>query len=261
MKVSTGQSAWRVSQTVASFAGFSLAVISVLALPSAIRAQGPDRPADSKPGGDHPPEARRTFFLSNVTTANDLNDIQTDLRNMIPRARIYGVATQFAISVSGSKEDIQLAEDMIRELDRPRKVYRLTYTFTDVGGGKRGASQQYTLIAVQGERSQLVEGVKVPIVTGSYSHEGGTAESQTQFEDVGLKIESTVEGARLHTHIERSSVSEEKSGVGPEDPIIRQTALNGMTILTQGKPVVLGSLEFPDSARREEIAVAAEAVQ
>jgi hypothetical protein len=55
-------------------------------------------------------------------------------------------------------------------------------------------------------------------------------------------------------------VSEEKSGVGPQDPVVRQNVLNGTSTLALGKPLVLGSIEVPGSTRRQEIEVLAEAV-
>jgi general secretion pathway protein D len=77
---------------------------------------------DAKPSS----EVYQTFYLTNVLQQNDLSDIQTDLRNVLPKARIYGLPSQNAISMRATPEDIQLAQKIIADLDRPRKVYRLT---------------------------------------------------------------------------------------------------------------------------------------
>jgi len=238
----------------------------LLAAPCRAQSQSTDKPADSKPAEarpaeTRPPEIRQTFFLSNATSQIDLNDIQTDIRNMLSRAKIYGVASQNAISVAGTAEDIQLAQKIISELDRPKKVYRLTYTITEFDGGKRTGAEHYSLVLLQGERFEMKQGTKVPIVTGTFSHDSAAAESQTQFLDVGLAIEAKIEDARLQSKIERSSVSDEKSGVGPQDPIIRETELSGMMLLPLGKPVLLGSIDVPGTVRREEVEVSAELVQ
>jgi type II secretory pathway component GspD/PulD (secretin) len=219
---------------------------------------GEGRSAESKPAETRPPDVRQTFFLSNVTSQNDLGDIQTDLRNMITRAKVYGVVSQNAISVAGTAEEIQLAQKMISELDRPKKVYRLTYTITETDNGSPAGTRHFSLIVPSGGKTELTQGTKVPIVTGTTDAEKGTTNSQVQYLDVGLKIQATLDGVRLHTKVEQSSLAEEKSGMGGQDPIVRQTVLDEMSTLSQGKPMTLGSLDIPGTSRREEIGVAAE---
>jgi hypothetical protein len=78
----------------------------------------------------------KTFYLSNLIQPQDANDIQTDLRNMLPSAKLYYVPSQSAISIRGSAEDIALAQKILADLDRTRKVYRLTYTITETDAGQ-----------------------------------------------------------------------------------------------------------------------------
>jgi hypothetical protein len=61
--------------------------------------------------------------------------------------------------------------------------------------------------------------------------------------------------------VEESSLAEEKSGIGAQDPIIRQNTLEEKLPLTQGKPLILGSLDMPGGTRRQEIEVVAELVR
>jgi general secretion pathway protein D len=42
-------------------------------------------------------QAVETFYLTNAWQQNDLNDVQTALRNVLPNAKVYGVASQNAI--------------------------------------------------------------------------------------------------------------------------------------------------------------------
>ena len=88
-------------------------------------------------------QVSETYFLKNATQARELQDIQTDLRNMVGRAKIYGVMTQNAISVQGSAEDVAEAGKLIAELDRPRKAYRLTYGITEMDGGKKTGEEHF----------------------------------------------------------------------------------------------------------------------
>jgi len=225
-----------------------------------VHAQSSDaKPCEAKPA----PDAYQTLYLANLTEQNDINDVQTDLRNMLPKARLYSISSQHAISIHGNADDIALAQKILADLDRPRKVYRLTYTITESDNGKSIATQRYTLIAVAGERTVLKQGSRVPIVTGTTDSE--TPGSQVQYQDVGLHIEATVDGRgdglRLRTKVEQSSLSDEKSGLGGQDPVLHQTALEGMATLVSAKSVVLGSLAVPGSTRKQEIEVVSEPLQ
>ena len=44
---------------------------------------------------------------------------------------------------------------------------------------------------------------------------------------------------KLNTAFEQSSIAEGKSGFGTQDPIVRQAKLEGTSILTAGKPLIL----------------------
>ena len=205
--------------------------------------------------------SNQIFYLNNATRQMDMNDIQTDLRNMLPKAKIYGVQTQNAISIQGSADDLALAQKMIADLDRPKRVYRLTYTITEMDSGKRIGTQHFSLIALSGGKTILKQGSRVPIVTGTYDVGTPKQNSQVQYQDVGLSIEATLDGESLHTKVEQTSPAEERSGVGSQDPIVRQTVLDGTSSLTLGKPLVLGSFDIPGSTRHQDIEVASELVK
>jgi type II secretory pathway component GspD/PulD (secretin) len=247
----------------AVLAAFALG-FAVLAPRASAQAKPEDtQPSETKPAAQPAPETVRTIFLTNVSEQNDFNDIQTDLRNVLPKAKIYGIQTQNAITLRATAEDMETAQKLIADLDRPRKLYRLTYTITDFDGGKRIGSQEFTLLVVSGERSTFKQGSRVPIVTGTT--DGQPQGTQVQYQDVGLSIEARVNGSPdaldLHTKIEQSSLAEEKPVASAQDPVVRQTALDESSVLSLGKPLVLGSLDLPGTQRSQEIEVLAELVR
>jgi general secretion pathway protein D len=65
-------------------------------------------------------QAVQAFYLSNVSQQNDLNDIQTALRNLLPNARLYGVPSQNAIVMHGTPDELLLSQRLIEDLDKPR---------------------------------------------------------------------------------------------------------------------------------------------
>jgi hypothetical protein len=166
--------------------------------------------------------------------------------------------------VRGTPEDIQLAQKILSDIDRSAKTYRLTYTITEMDDGKQTGKQDFTLVVSSGARTVLKQGTKVPVVTGVFNEGSSSANSQVQYLDVGLNLEASLEGhgdgLRLRSKIEQSRVAEEKSGVGVQDPMVHQTTLEEISTLTPGKPLLLGSLDIPGTARRQQIEVISEPV-
>jgi type II secretory pathway component GspD/PulD (secretin) len=246
---------------VLMLAGIALA-LALFAPGMSAQTQSPDAKAGEPKAS---PDTYKTIYLTNLTQQNEINDLQTDLRNMIPKAKMYSVATQNAISIDGAPEDVLLAQKMVADLDRARKIYRLTYTITETDSGKRLGAQHVALIVASGQKTEFKQGSRVPIVTGTFDAGSSRSNSQVQYVDVGLNIEASVDGyvdgLRLRTKVEQSSLAEEKSGLGAQDPVIRQTVLEGTPALALGKPLVLGSIDLPGSTRTQEIEVVADLVK
>lgn len=65
-------------------------------------------------------EAVQTFYLSNTAQQNDLNDIQTALRNLLANAKLYAVPSQNAIVMRATPDELLLAQKLIDDLDKSR---------------------------------------------------------------------------------------------------------------------------------------------
>lgn len=232
------------------------------------RALPPDRGCYFKPDTCE----TRTFYLANATQQNDANEILIAIRNIVsPSVKIYLVASQSAIIMQATPEDLKLAEKIIADTDRPKKSYRLTFTLTDSESGKRTGTQHFTMIVVSGQKTTLKQGNKVPIATGSYSNGGADSKTgpgvQTQYTyiDVGINFDTTLNeaahGAILRAKVEQSSITKQSPGseltpsVLETEPVIRQTVLEGTSFLTPGKPVILGSLDLTGSTHHVDIDV------
>jgi type II secretory pathway component GspD/PulD (secretin) len=249
------------------FVGLALTLLLFATAAEAQTQPAEPKPAEQKapepkPAEQRAPEICQTFYLVNASQHDEFNDIQTALRNTLSRARIYGVFSQGAISIRGSAEELAEAQKLILELDRPQKLYRLTYTITELDGGKAVGVEYFKLVVPARGKATLKQGSRVPIVTGSYDVAGTTTpNTEVQYQDVGLNIEASLDGESLHTKLEQTSVADERSVVGMQDPILRQTVLDATANLTAGKSMVLGALDIPGGARHEEIEVAWELVK
>jgi general secretion pathway protein D len=65
-------------------------------------------------------QAVQTFYLTNAWQQNDLNDVQTALRNVLPAAKVYGVASQNAIVMRATPDELMLAQKLVNDLDKAR---------------------------------------------------------------------------------------------------------------------------------------------
>ncbi len=153
-------------------------------------------------------------------------------------------------------------------------TYRLNYTFTEMDGGKTVGVQYDSLVVAAGKKASLKQGSKVLVATGSYGadsakggdqHTGSDVTTVFTYLDVGINItatlEESVDGLMLLTKTEEMSVAEEKTSGFPQDPVIRQSVLEGTAHLTPGKPVVLCSIDTPESTLHSEVEVVAELVR
>jgi type II secretory pathway component GspD/PulD (secretin) len=208
----------------------------------------------------------QTFYLTNANFASDGNEIVVAVRNLLPPdVKTYLVPNQNAIMVRATADELALAQRIISELDRSKKAYRLTFTIAETDGGKRVGVQHFAMVVVAGQRTTLKQGSKVPVATTSSGGTGSTgAETQFTYVDVGMNFDVTldevVNGARLRSKVEQLGIAEQTSGVGLQDPIIRQSVLEGTSFLTLGKPLVLGSIDIPGSTRHLDLEVVMEQV-
>lgn len=240
---------------------------TVLAMTLALAAFAPRASAQPQtPPAATQPTVLHTFFLTNVSTSIEGTEIVTAVRNMLtPSAKAYFVSKQNALIVDSTPDQIQLVEKLLADLDRPRRTYRLTYTIAESEGSKRVGVQHFAMVVVSGEKTIMKQGSKVPVVTGTFTPGSVGTQKQFTYIDVGLNfdamLDESVNGVRLRTKVEQSSIAEVKAVTDVEDPIVRQTVLEGSSILTPGKPLALGSLDIPGTTRHLDVEVMMEIVR
>lgn len=241
------------ARTAMLAAGFALTV--ALAAPAGALAQTSNNPNERQ-------ETTEVIRLTHTAQQSAAIDLVTALRNSIgPRARVYLDYSQNAVTIRGTAEEIEQARKIVAELDKPVALYKLTYSITQVEDGKRTGTQHYTLLAAAGQRMDFKEGRRVPIVTGKYGSDASSPDTQFQYVDIGLNISATLTGTSLQSKVEESTVADEKSTVGIQDPVIRQITLQNVATVTPGKPATLGSIDIPTSTRHQDVEVLVERVQ
>jgi hypothetical protein len=160
------------------------------------------------------------------------------------------------------------AEDDKGKSDRPAKpahAYRVDFSITELADGKKVNTRHYSMVLNSGPGSgpwsQLKIGTRVPVTTGSSPSGTGSAGAnlpftQFQYLDVGTSIDCEVgeqgEDLSLNVRSDFSNLSSAEEQHSPQ-PIIRQIKINGQTITSPGKPVVIGAVDDPSSNRQYQL--------
>lgn len=210
----------------------------------------------------------KIFQLHNVAQENDAKEVLVALRNILqPTDKVYLVYNSSQIVLWAPPAEIERAGTIITALDQPKPAYRLTYTIAESENGKRIGVQHFSMVAVIGQRADLKQGDKVPVITGSLSTDKMGEQTQFTYLDIGMNISSTLDrfanGLRLRSKVEQSSIAPSTaapavSNAASQDPIIRQSLLEGTSVLVPGKPLNLGGMDFVGSTRHLDFEVVAE---
>jgi len=139
--------------------------------------------------------------------------------------------------------------------------YRLDFSLNELEGGKKTNSRRYSMDVTAGSPNEIKIGTRVPVATGRV--ETGTAANATtqwQYVDVGTSIwahlrENKDGGEDWQLEV-KSEVSDiDKGAEGALGPIIRQMKINGTTLLVTGRPIVIGTVDDPNSSRQFQLEV------
>jgi type II secretory pathway component GspD/PulD (secretin) len=108
----------------------------------------------------------------------------------------------------------------------------------------------------------MKEGDKVPVATGSFSTDNATAQTQFTYLDVGMNFDATISslanGVSLQSKVEQSSIGPTNTIAGVAEPVVRQSVVQVSSVVPLGKPLMLGSIDIPNSTRRLDIDVLVE---
>ena len=148
---------------------------------------------------------------------------------------------------------------------KPIQPYRLEFSLNELEGGKKTNSRHYSMDLTAGSVNDIKIGTRVPVVTARSEPGAGAnspLNSQYQYMDVGTNIwahlkESNDDSDDLQLEV-NSDVSDIDKGAQSElGPIVRQMKFNGTTVLVTGKPIVIATMDDPNSSRQFQLEVTA----
>jgi hypothetical protein len=167
-------------------------------------------------------------------------------------------APRSAEAQEGSKESSSTEPAKPKPV-QPVQSYRLDFSFNEVADGKILNTRHYSMNMTGGNPNEIKIGTRVPVATGSSS--STTAPTQYQYLDIGTNI-----WAQLREHgdefilVVRGEVSNLDVETGEHSgallpPVVRQIKINGDTLLVVGKPIVIGSVDDPNSKKQFQLEV------
>jgi len=134
---------------------------------------------------------------------------------------------------------------------KPVHAYRLDFSVNELEDGKKLNTRQYSLNLNADEANEIKIGTRVPVET---EHE------TFQYIDVGTsiwcRIGERADGIPLAVRAEISNFAIPDQGAGHESrPVIRQFKINASTLAVLGKPMIVGSVDDPNSKREFQLEV------
>ena len=141
----------------------------------------------------------------------------------------------------------------------PVQPYRLDFSFNELADGKVLNTRHYSLNLTAGESNEIKIGTRVPVVSASSPN---STVSQWQYLDVGTNIWSSLREHGdecllfVRADVSNLDTSNDREHAGSM-PIVRQIKISGSTLLVAGKPILIGSMDDPNSKRQFQLEVTA----
>lgn len=135
--------------------------------------------------------------------------------------------------------------------------FRLDFSLIELENGKKINTRHYSLNLTAGSGNEIKIGTRVPVRTGPR----GAPSTQFQYMDVGTNIWASLREVGDDLQLEvKADVSDLDRSSNPDTdltPIVRQVKISGDTALVSGRPMLIGSVDDPNSNREFQLEVMA----
>jgi hypothetical protein len=136
------------------------------------------------------------------------------------------------------------------EADKAVNAYRLDFSVNEMEDGKKINTRQYSMNLDADDSNEINIGTRVPIVG---------KEGQFEYLDVGTKIwcrlAERANGMQISVRAEISNFAMPDQQAQQSRPVLRQLSIRASTVAQLGKPMVVGSVDDPNSKRQFQLEV------
>jgi hypothetical protein len=172
------------------------------------------------------------------------------------------VAIGFCFGARLARAQEESKEAAATQLAKTKQLqpYRLDFSVNEVEDDKKVNTRHYSMNLTGGETNEIKIGTRVPVPTGNPN--GALVNTQYQYMDVGTRIWARLRERgddwelEVNSDVSNLDVPREKPN-GMLAPIVREIKINGDTLLVVGKPIIIGSVDDPNSKRQFQLEVTA----
>lgn len=142
------------------------------------------------------------------------------------------------------------------------EAYRLDFSFNEIEDDKKINTRHYSLNLTSESQDEVKIGTRVPVAAGTSGPDNAT--TQYQYMDVGTRISAQLrsrgDDEQLIVNSEISNLdlplhAREGALTVQQAPVVRQIRIDGDTLLVLGKPIMIGSVDDPNSKRQFQLEV------
>ena len=151
-----------------------------------------------------------------------------------------------------AQESSSASKDAAQDLATPLEAYRLDFSVNELEDGKKVNSRQYSINLNANTANEIKIGTRVPVEPKA---------GEFQYIDVGTNIWSRLDVRKngqlelaMRTDLSNFAIPEQASG-HESRPVIRQLKITAGTLVLIGRPMVLGSVDDPNSKRQFQVEV------
>jgi type II secretory pathway component GspD/PulD (secretin) len=139
--------------------------------------------------------------------------------------------------------------------------YRLDFSFNELEGDKKVNTRHYTMNLTSAQAHEIKIGSRVPVASGTTKTEDFPI--QFQYLDVGTTIwaqlrpiaNSNEEELVVRSEVSNLDMTSEAGSASRIAPVIRRINIDGSTLVTLGKSLLIGSMDDPNSKRQFQLEV------
>ena len=162
-----------------------------------------------------------------------------------------GVPSRAQEATSETIANANAAKEAHGQADRPVHAYRLDFSVNELEDGKKINTRQYSMNLNSDDADEIKIGTRVPVDTGP-----GTFQYLDVGTNIWCRIGERAEGIPLTVRADISNFAVPDQASGHESrPIVRQFKINASTLAQVGKPMVVGSVDDPNSKRQFQLEV------
>jgi hypothetical protein len=136
------------------------------------------------------------------------------------------------------------------EAEKATNAYRLDFSVNEIEEGKKINTRQYSMNLNAEDANEIKIGTRVPVEA---------KQGEFQYLDVGTNIWSRIgersNGLALSVRAEISNFAMPDQQTQMARPVLRQLSIKASTVAQLGKPMIVGSVDDPNSKRQFQLEV------